>query len=590
MTQKTQARAANASTTFLILGAGILVLANVLGVFLHLRADATEKRLFSLSPGSMRLASSLKDRMEIVAYFSPDLPPPHNATERYVRDLLIEYRDASKGKIAVRFVHPEKDEDKQAAERDNVQRVQDQKLEADSFSVHEGYRGLAIHYLGDTRSIGTIDGTDGLEYELTQLIKEMAGEKVKIAVVGGHNEDPPPNPMQMQMGQPPQGGVKLNSLKAYLPTYDVQEIKLDKEIPKEMKALLIVQPDKPFADNELRYIDQFVMRGGSLAVFGGAIKVELTGQAPSATFVDTGLNKLLSKWGMSMQGKIVADAQCSRARMPTSIGIPMAVPYPPVPVVSFEDYQRKHPVLFRLDQTALPYASPLALNDALKADKEVKRTILGQSTKYAWLMDGASVDLKPRERWEIPKNRQSYVVGVALQGKLPSAFAAAPVSTPETGDSGGANSEIKAPARAEKPVHVLVFGSGFFMRDEFLPQPQGSSREVPGGAAAFALNAVDWLAQDGDLIEIRAKSVEDPTLEVPTNVKEAEATIREAIEKQDQDKADEAFKERKASMAAWDQKKTAYRWGNTLGLPLAFALFGVFRWRVRKAKRANLTL
>src|SRR5262245_14477729 len=131
MTQKTQARAANASTTFLILGAGILVLANVLGVFLHLRADATEKRLFSLSPGSMRLASSLKDRMEIVAYFSPDLPPPHNATERYVRDLLIEYRDASKGKIAVRFVHPEKDEDKQAAERDNVQRVQDQKLEAD---------------------------------------------------------------------------------------------------------------------------------------------------------------------------------------------------------------------------------------------------------------------------------------------------------------------------------------------------------------------------------------------------------------------------------------------------------------------------
>ena len=37
--------------------------------------------------------------MEITAYFSPDLPPPHNATERYVRDLLTEYRDASKGKI-----------------------------------------------------------------------------------------------------------------------------------------------------------------------------------------------------------------------------------------------------------------------------------------------------------------------------------------------------------------------------------------------------------------------------------------------------------------------------------------------------------
>jgi ABC-2 type transport system permease protein len=590
MTQKTQSRAASASTTLLLLMGGILVLLNVLGLFLHVRADATEKELFSLSTGSKRLASTLKDRMEIVAYFSPDLPPPHNATERYVRDLLLEYKDASKGKIALRFVHPEKDEDKQAAERDNVSRVQDQKLESDSFSVHEGYRGMAFHYLGDTRAIAQIDDTDGLEYEITQIIKEMSGEKVKIGVLGGHNEDPPPNPMQMQMGQPPQGGVKLNALKGYLPTYDVQEVKADKELPSDLKALLIVQPDKPFSETELRYIDQFVMRGGSLAVFGGSVKIDIASGSPTGAFVDTGINKLLSKWGMSMQGKLVADAQCGRARMPTTLGIPIAVPYPPVPIITFEEYQRKHPVLFRLDQVALPYSAPIALNDTLKNDKEVKRTILGQSTKYAWLMDGASIDLKARERWDVPSKRDSFVVGVAVQGRLPSAFAAVPASTPEGGDSGAAPSNIKAPERAEKPVHVLVFGSGYFMRDEFLQAPQRGAREVPGGAVAFALNAVDWLAQDSDLIEIRAKSVEDPTLEVPTNVKEAEATIRDAIDKQDQDKADKAFKERKESMAAWDQKKTTYRWGNTLGLPLAFAMFGVLRWRVRKAKRATLKL
>jgi ABC-type uncharacterized transport system involved in gliding motility auxiliary subunit len=590
MTQKTQARAASASTTFLLLLSGILILVNVLGLFLHLRADTTGKELFSLSKGSMRLASNLKDRMEIVAYFSPDLPPPHNATERYVRDLLMEYRDSSKGKIALRFVHPEKDEDKQAAERDNVTRVQDQKLESDSFSVHEGYRGVSFHYLGDVRAIAQIDDTDGLEYQITQIIKEMTGEKVKIGVLAGKNQEPPPNPMQMQMGMPPQGGLKMNSFKAYLPTYDVQEVKADKEISPDLKALLIVQPDQPFTDVELRHIDQFVMRGGSLAVFGGSVKVDVASGQPSGTFIDTGINKLLSKWGMSLQGAIVADAQCGRARLPTSLGIPIAVPYPPVPIVTFEEYQRKHPVLFRLDQIALPYPAPIVLNDNLKGDSEVKRTILAQSTKYAWLMDGASVDLKARERWDVPKARQSYVIGVALQGKLPSAFAAVPASTPEGGDTGAAASDIKAPARSEKPVHVLVFGAGYFMRDEFLPQPQPGGREVPGGAVAFALNAVDWLAQDTDLIAIRAKSVEDPTLEVPTNVKEAEATIRQAIDTQDQDKADAAFKERKASMAAWDQKKTSYRWGNTLGLPLAFAMFGVLRWRVRKSKRANLKL
>jgi ABC-type uncharacterized transport system involved in gliding motility auxiliary subunit len=260
-----------------------------------------------------------------------------------------------------------------------------------------------------------------------------------------------------------------------------------------------------------------------------------------------------------------------------------------VPIVTFEDFQRKHPVLFRLDQTPVPYASPLLLNDALKADKQVKQTILAQSTKYSWLMDGASIDLKAKERWEMPRSLASYVLGVALEGNLPSAFAAGPVSSVEGGDSGVVSS-IKAPARSEKPVHVLVFGSGFFMRDEFLPQAQGGSREVPSGAVALALNAIDWLAQDSDLIEIRAKSVEDPALEVPQNVKEAEATIREAISEHDEDKAKKAVEEGKAGVAAWDRKKTTYRWANTLGLPLALALFGVIRWRVRKATRANLKL
>jgi ABC-2 type transport system permease protein len=590
MSQSNRTRAASESTAFLLLVGGILVLLNVLGLFFHARVDGTQKELFSLSTGSKRLASSLKDRMDIVAYFSAELPPPHNATERYVRDLLMEYRDASKGKISVRFVNPTKDEDKQQAERDNVPRVQDQKLEADSFSVQEGYRGIAFRYLGDTRSIQTVDGTDGLEYEITQIIKELTGEKIKIGFVAGKNPAEQQNPMQAQMGMPPQGGgPRLTSLKRYLPTYDVQEITLDKEVPTDLEALMIVQPEIAFTEPELRYVDQFVMRGGSLAVFGGSIKVDMSQGAPSGSTVDIGLNKLLEKWGLKLESSVVADAQCGRARMPTQLGIPIAVPYPPVPIVTFDEQQSKHPVLFRLDQAPLPYPSPITLTDTLKGDKEVTRTVLATSTKQSWLMEGATIDLKSRERWQVPGYNGPYVLGVALEGRLPSAFAASAVSSPEGGDA-PAPSEIKAPERAEKPVHVLVFGSGFFMRDEFLPQPQQDARRVPGGSAAFALNSVDWLAQDSDLIEIRAKSVEDPSLAVPNNVKEAEATIREAIDEQDQAKADKAFKQRKDAMSAWDQKKVSYRLGNTLGLPLLFALAGIVRWRIRKAKRANLKL
>ena len=63
-----------------------VVLLNVLGVFFFGRADFTDARLFSLSDGSKRTVQQLEERLEVTAYFTENLPPPFNATERYVRD------------------------------------------------------------------------------------------------------------------------------------------------------------------------------------------------------------------------------------------------------------------------------------------------------------------------------------------------------------------------------------------------------------------------------------------------------------------------------------------------------------------------
>jgi ABC-type uncharacterized transport system involved in gliding motility auxiliary subunit len=584
MAMRKQTRLASESALFLLVLGAILVLLNLLGVFgVNMRADATDAQVFSLSKGSKRLAASLDDQMEIRAYFSAELPPPYNAMGRYVRDLLAEYRDASKGKITLRVVQPTTDEDKQAAERDGVDRVADQKLESDSFSVQEGYRGISFHYLGDTKSIRRVDTTEGLEYSITQTIKELVGEKTEVGVLGGH--------------EGPTLAQGLSALKQYLPTYELKEVKADAEIPRTLKALLVIHPETPLTETELRYINQYVMRGGSLAVFGGGVKVDTGGQQqqgmppspPTGKPIDTGLNKLLEKWGLTLDNRIVADAQCGRARMPTQIpGLAIPVPYPPVPIVGFDETQRKHPALFRIAQVAMPYSVRLALNDNLKGDKEVKRTVLARSTESAWLMEGDSIDLQAKERWTVPGYNGPYTLGVALEGKLPSAFTAEAASTPPA-EGEAPPPPIAAPDRAEKAARVLVFGSGYFMRDEFLPPPQ-QGQNFMSGAIAFALNSVDWLAQDSDLIEIRAKNIEEPMLEVPLNVREAEDVIREAVAKEDEAKAKQAFEKRKEAMKAWDARKNAYRWGNTLAIPGAFALLGIVRWRVRRSRKDRLKL
>ncbi len=575
MAAPTKTRLRSESALFLLVFGAILVLVNVLGAFgVGVHADTTSAHVFSLSKGSRRLASGLKDEMEIVAYFSKDLPPPYNALERYVRDLLAEYRDASHGKITLRIVEPQTDEQKQAAERDGIDRMQDQKLESDSFSVHEGYRGVAFHYLGDVKALKHIDTAEGLEYSVTQILKEMVGEKTEVGVLGGHDG--------------PSLSKGLSALRQYLPTYDLKEVKADAEIPKTIKALLIVHPEKPFTDDELRYINQYVMHGGSLAVFGGTVKIDMgQGQQPTGKPIDTGINKLLEKWGVSLDNRIVADAQCGRARMPTQIpGLAVPVPYPPVPIVTFDEKEREHPAMFRLNQIGMPYTVRVALNDNVKGDPQVKRTVLARSSHDAWLMEGDSIDLKARDQWQVPGYSGPYTLGVAIEGKLPSAFAKPAVSSPQ---AESAVPKIQAPDRADKPVHVLVFGSGYFMRDEFLPPPQAGQTGF-SSSVAFALNSIDWLAQEQDLIEIRAKNIEDPMLEIPQNVRAAEDTIRTAVQQQDEAKAKKAFGKRKQAMKAWDQRKASYRWGNTLAIPGLFALLGIVRWRARLARKASLKL
>ena len=138
MTSKVQKRAASESLLFLAFAGGILILLNVLvAYFPSPRVDLTQNGMFSLADGSERLASSLNDRLEITAYFTENLPPPFNATERQVRDLLSEYAAASSGQIIVTFVNPDDEEKQQAARADGVQPVAHQKIEEDQARIAE---------------------------------------------------------------------------------------------------------------------------------------------------------------------------------------------------------------------------------------------------------------------------------------------------------------------------------------------------------------------------------------------------------------------------------------------------------------------
>jgi ABC-type uncharacterized transport system involved in gliding motility auxiliary subunit len=468
----------------------------------------------------------------------------------------------------VRFVSPDTDDEREEANDRGVQLVQHQNIEDNAVSVVEGYRGVVFEYLGERQTIPVVQpDTQGLEYEITMAIKRLTGRRVPIGILSGH--------------EGPTISQGLTTLRRMLPLYELREVSATEEISRDLRALLIIDPQTELTEVELRRINQYVMRGGSLGVFGGAMKVDIS-QAPelSATPTGSNLNRLLGRWGVELRENIVADAQCGRVPYRTPIGVSIPVAYPPAPVVSFTEQQSSHPVLFRLNATPLFFVSSI---ETTQAFREANGTILMRSSEgeRSWLLTGASVNLRIREprEWSATMGGASgpHTLAVALEAQLPSAF-------PEAGEGDAA--AIEAPSRSETPdsedddrVRVLVVGTATPIRDEFLPQGDRVQAAELAGAMAFALNAVDWLAQDSDLIAIRAKTIEEPPLEVPQSIQRATG---------DREATNEALERRQAALESEKARKRWYQWGNTLGVPLVVVLAGLIRWQMRKNQRASL--
>jgi ABC-type uncharacterized transport system involved in gliding motility auxiliary subunit len=575
MAMNQRSRKATESIAFIAVIATTVVLLNALGVYFFGRVDVTKNHLFSLSSGSKRVVEDLADDLTITAYFTKDLPPPFNATERYVRDLLDEYQAAAPKQVHVRFVNPDTDDAKKEAEEAGVQLVAHQKIENDAAQVVEGYRGLVFRYLDKRHAIPSISGTEGLEYDISQAIKQVRGEKLKLGVLVGHE------------GPSVEKGLK--TLASYLPTYTLSPVDAKTPIDSSMRALLIIGPETPLTDDELRNIDAYVMGGGNLGVLGGSLKVKPEQADINVEAIDTGLNRLLSKWGVKLQNEVVADAQCGQAPVRTALGVALPMPYPPVPVVHFDAEQEAHPVAYRLAQVFLPFGSALSVTDELRGEKDITTTVVARTSQRSWQIEGANVNLKPRptKEWTMSSKRGPFPVAIAVEGKLPSAYRAEAVSTAD----GAAAQGPRGPDRAKEAVHLFVSGASGFVRDEFLPPPHraGQPQELDA-TISFGLNVIDWLAQEDELIAIRAKSVEDPLLEVPADIEEAEQAAQLAANDGDRAGTADALTRRKDALVDWDAKKANLKLLNIVVMPLLLIAFGLIRWQARKKRRATISL
>jgi ABC-type uncharacterized transport system involved in gliding motility auxiliary subunit len=599
------------SGALIFIVAAILVAVNALSALgVYARKDVTKAEKYTLSKGSGNLLRSMKQQLAVDAYVTKGLPKLDSFV-RDLRDLLQEYKNAGGDKFQYTIIDSKDEESKKKAKDAGLLEQpfgEASSTEEEKAAVTQGYMGLVFRY-GEQQDVIKFlppDRTDGLEFWVTNKIREIRdkGDDIhhKIGILTGHDEIKPNdnNLVPSNMGKFSMQGIITQNF----PFYSFADVDLkngDAEIPDDLDGLIITQPGKDLSEKELRRIDQFVMKGKSLAVFASAVNVKANDATMNASMNMHGLDKLLEGYGVAMNKDVVLDIwRHARVVVQTTAGVAGAELQQ---VLDVQDDTRfsgdeqlidsSFPCLFRVEDVAVPFASSLTL----KADKQpsAKMKVVARSSPAAVHLTGDTVDLRPFQKWATKLKglqQQQYAVGANVEGTLKTAF-------PE-GDKEG----VEAPAQSSKPARVFVLASSQFLAnplaragtgpdmgqfgmmmpnlggDEQLLMLAGpyAQQFVTGSILVFK-NTLDWLTGDTDLLAVSAKILSDPTLAYGDKLKITPEMSEDEIRKKLED-----LKEARKTQQHWIEGVLI------LGIPLLFTLFGLARWRMRLASRANVTL
>jgi len=231
-------------------------------LFRGAKIDLTKGNLYSLSDGTREVLKEIKEPVNLYFFFSDkateSLPPLRTYANR-VREMLEEIRDASGGKVKLQIIDPVPfSEDEDRATAFGLQAVP----VGNGDNVFFGLAGSNSVNGEESITFFQPDKEAFLEYDVVKLVHSLA--KQKLPVVGLLSSLPMQgnfDPQSRSMGEPWAVIAQMKEL------FDVRNLGPDtKTVDKDIDVLMVVHP-KTLSDDMLYAIDQFVLRGGRLALF-----------------------------------------------------------------------------------------------------------------------------------------------------------------------------------------------------------------------------------------------------------------------------------------------------------------------------------
>ena len=351
-----------------------LICLNLGGSAFKFKADLSLDGAYSLSPEARAFATGLKTPAVIRFYVSSSSPQMPAAFKHYaerIEWLLRTLCEASNGKLTLQMLDPEPDsEDEQAAYLEGITPM----------SIHTGdrvYMGLSVSSADKCLAIPflSLQREKLLEYEIVRtVLNTTSRNRPKIGVMSAFNVMGTPVQREIQQFDASKPNVFEHSwyvISELAADYDLVSLPLDAgEIPQDLAAVLVIHP-AGITERALYSLDQYLMRGGKMAVFldprSFYAVLKLRQDYSMSEKITSSLEPLTAAWGIAYNANIiVADLVYSHRRvMPDRM-----VSNPVALELSGEAISRETPLTSMLNSLSLWFTAPLEITPppGLKAE------------------------------------------------------------------------------------------------------------------------------------------------------------------------------------------------------------------------------
>ena len=492
---------------------------NKVSAFLNLKEKIYIKLFYS---SSLNAVSKLMALREL-----PELPSR-------LKDIVSNINDKFYGKIKFEYFDPSKDQAmEEIARKYEIMELKWPGLSNGKIKSGKGSIGLVMEHGERVVKIPLIHVLRlplvGTHYELVDMgkmegiindnLESLIDINEDLGYLAGHGtlNASGPSPYGAMMARQQGDLSTFNSLASQ--GYSVKTVNLkDNVIPSSLNCLIIARPTENFTDYELFQIDQFLMKGKNLAIFLDAFNETMSpNQGNTFTPLNTGLEKLLEHYGISIKKSLVMDMNCYKQRLPQNFGGGERPIYF-APLIKNRFINSELGFMKNIKGLIAMKISPLELDmDRInKNDLQVYK--LFSSSKKSWEMRGR-INLNPMfiRPPASDEEKQSFPLAYIVEGKFPSYFEGKPLPEKEIPEADSkkedkknesdktANAELsKIKGEGEflsrgNPGKIFIVASSEMIKNNLLDE------EGKGPNAAFIMNVIDYLNNKQEIAVMRSK-------------------------------------------------------------------------------------